>query len=323
MVKPDEAKLDVAISFLAKDETLARELNARLDGALNVFFFPRNQETLAGTDGLETMREPFLSSRVAVVIFNSEWGATPWTRVEETAIKERCLEAGWDGLMFVQVDKSTALPKWLPSTHVRFSLEDYGIDQLAGAIKSQVQRLGGKIQKPDALSRGRQVKAEQDFLRDRDAMMRDTSWITGAVHPAIRQTMQDVAGLIAQLNSESQFAIEVGVFDRQGTMRSNNVSLGMGWKQPIANLLADYDGNECYLRVAEFHGNLALPGERVWWVEQPRKLKEHKFKVDVSAARGLVWKEVGKNEVIEPDKLADRLVHIFLNLLSRANSGKF
>jgi hypothetical protein len=268
-----EPKHDVAISFLVKNEPIARELTVRLEGALDVFYFPRKQEELAGTDGLESMREPFMDSRVAVVIFDDPWGATPWTRVEETAIKERCLDQGWDGLMFVQVSKTATLPKWLPRTNVRFSLEDYGIDGLAGAVKAQVQRLGGKIQRPDALARAKRVKADQDYLRDREAMMRDTQWITGTVLPGVRKTLQEVIRLTQDVNAQSQLSIQSRASNQQAVIRANQVSLSMDWKQPIGNLVADYRGDECHLRAAEYRGNVLLPGENAWYIEPPRLLR--------------------------------------------------
>lgn len=43
--EPDGAKCDVAISFLAKDESVAAELSDQLAG-LNVFFFPKNRRNL-------------------------------------------------------------------------------------------------------------------------------------------------------------------------------------------------------------------------------------------------------------------------------------
>lgn len=85
-------KYDVAISFLSEDEPIATALHARLSSGLTVFYYPRSQEELAGTDGLESMRQPFLDeTRVAVVLYKERWGKTPWTRVEETAIKDGCL----------------------------------------------------------------------------------------------------------------------------------------------------------------------------------------------------------------------------------------
>jgi hypothetical protein len=71
-----EPKYDVAISFLTRDERVAGEINDLLAEGLNVFFFPRKQEDLAGTNGLESMRERFLTARVAVVLYREPWGNT-------------------------------------------------------------------------------------------------------------------------------------------------------------------------------------------------------------------------------------------------------
>src|SRR3978361_2041749 len=112
---------DVAISFLARDQSIAGALADRLSETLKVFYFPRAQEALAGTDGLESMRTPFVSdSRIAVILCREPWGETEWTRLEESAIKDGCLQRGWPTLLFVQLDKAGKLPVWLPHTHVRF-----------------------------------------------------------------------------------------------------------------------------------------------------------------------------------------------------------
>jgi hypothetical protein len=46
-----KVKYDVAISFLSADESIAAALHNRLSESLQVFFYPRNQEELAGTNG--------------------------------------------------------------------------------------------------------------------------------------------------------------------------------------------------------------------------------------------------------------------------------
>jgi hypothetical protein len=128
--KPDAApavppQYDVAISFLAADERLVAPIADRLGERQSVFFFPRKQEELAGTNGLESMRVPFMDARVVVVFFRRPWGETPWTRVEQMAITDRCLKQGWQSLLFVQLDSSSPLPNWLPETHIRFSWAAY------------------------------------------------------------------------------------------------------------------------------------------------------------------------------------------------------
>ena len=168
-----DPKYDVAISFLAKDELIAKELYDRLSEVLKVFYFPHNQEDLVGTNGLESMREPFFDSRVVVVLYRDPWGKTPWTGVEETAIGERCLKQGWPGLVFVNLDLTSATPKWVPTTHVRFGMLAYGMEGLVGVIKARVQEHGGKLVPVDATTEMARVRREATYLADREALMRE------------------------------------------------------------------------------------------------------------------------------------------------------
>ncbi len=257
-----------------------------------------------------------------VVLFRKAWGETPWTRVEAGAITDRCFREGWLSLMFVELEKTSALPKWLPLTHIRFNFADYGIDQVIGAIKLRVQEQGGTIKPVDALARAKAVKIEADYLADRDRLMRDRAWIEGEVHNSIRATLAEVGALAKRLSEEQGLDVTFGTQDRVGVLRTGFVSVGIGWKQPIFNYVGDYNRDECYLRVTEFSGLLALPGENRLYVEMPKVQRERKFKVDVAHDRSLVWRLAGKNEQIPAAQLADRIVQIFLDLVSRANRGK-
>ncbi len=135
-----EQVFDVAISFLVADEKTASAIKSKLSD-LNVFFYPHNQEELIGTNGLESMRAPFLSARVNVVLYRERCGKTPWTGVELAAIQDSCLKTAYRSLLFVQLDKRDSKPDWLPDTHIRCVLGDFTVDQLVGAIKNKVQEL--------------------------------------------------------------------------------------------------------------------------------------------------------------------------------------
>lgn len=136
---------DVAISFLSKDEPLAVKIHAELSKHLNVFIYSKRQEELAGTDGLESFREVFLSkARLVVVLYRDGWGKTPWTVVEELAIKDRVFRGGWDSLLFVTLDDRSTPPVWLPLTHLRLNYASYS-DDLIGAIKMRAQELGSAL----------------------------------------------------------------------------------------------------------------------------------------------------------------------------------
>ena len=141
----DDYQYDVAISFLMQDEALASAINEKLSEGLDVFFFPQKQKELAGTDGMESMREPFLKSRISVVLYRPKWGRTPWTGVEAEAIKDACLANQFQNLFILVVEPTHDFPKWIPHHHVRFNYADYGLDQAIGAIKVRVQERGGSI----------------------------------------------------------------------------------------------------------------------------------------------------------------------------------
>jgi hypothetical protein len=323
MTSDKEPNYDVAISFLARDEATAKALADQLEaGGLKVFFFPRRQKDLAGTNGMETMRAPFLEARVVVILFKEPWGKTPWTGVEQTAITERCLAGGWPSLMFVQLDKTSAIPRWLPTTHIRFSFPDYGLDQLVGAIKARVQEHGGRVTPPDAMSEARRVQRERQYLADREGLMSDQRWIGTVVHPSVQQTMTELVRLAGEVNKNHSFQIQAGEGDKTCVLRSGYVSMAVGWRQPFLNRVSDHGSNKCYLRAGEFSGTVFLPGERGIIIYRPKPLKEHRFKVEVAQDRKLVWVEDGKKEHIHPDRLADHIMRYFLDLISRADQGK-
>jgi hypothetical protein len=314
-----EPKYDVAISFLARDERIAAQLSDLLEEGLNVFFFPRKQEELAGTDGLESMREPFLTARIAVVLFREPWGQTPWTGVEQEAIKDRCLQERFQGLLFVQLDKESKLPDWLPTTHVRFALEQYGIDQLAGAVKMRVQERGGKIAPPSALSHARRIHREASLLADQKSLFGDRRWIEANIHEQVAWLMRRLAELTEEIKTELNMALVARALKQRCVLRDNRVSMNVGWRQGIFNTVEE----EAEVIAAEFNGPLYVPDERMMTVLPPKELGRHRFTPILSLSREVRWKEVGKKvEPLPTEDLAHRIMALFLDLLSRANRGQ-
>jgi len=134
-----QSKYDVALSFLAQDEALAAALTDELSKRFSVFFFPRKQDDLAGTDGTESMRTPFLEDcRLMVVLYRAKWGHTRWTAIEETAIHDACFNGDLKRLFFIALDDQSPFPKWLPEYHVRFNWELFGLSGAVGAITARV-----------------------------------------------------------------------------------------------------------------------------------------------------------------------------------------
>ncbi len=153
---------DVAISFLSPDSDTAVGIANRL-AQLNVFCSPRNQEDLAGNDGMEAFRSAFRhQSRIQVILFRAGWGESPWTRIEQTAIQDRCLAEGWRGLFFVALEKADR-PNWVPDTEIHFDLSVYSMDELVGAIKARAQELGATIKAETPIERARRAQERAEF----------------------------------------------------------------------------------------------------------------------------------------------------------------
>jgi hypothetical protein len=170
------------------------------------------------------------------------------------------------------------------------------------------------------MTEARRVASEATYLQDRERLMRDRAWIENTVHREVCETMQELSRLAQDANCQLGFQIVCGAKDRACVMRSGFVSFEVGLWQPIFNNVGR-DG-DCYLRATEFSGGILLPGEPGWFMRKPRELKEHRFFVEVAHDRTLVWVENGKTERIHPSRLADRLMRLFFDLVSRANQGK-
>lgn len=316
----ENPKYDVAISFLSADETTAAAINQKLAEGLNVFFYPRSQEELAGTDGLESMRKPFFEdSRVIVVLYREPWGKTPWTRVEETAIKDGCLQYGWERLLFIALDKTSAFPRWLPQTHVRFNYADFGLEQAVGAIKARVQENGGQPQPMTAMKRAEMFEAEHRFQRDRARMNSDEGMEkivskVAELFQEIEKSCEQIKGTrgFLQIKCGSDFKERSSV--QTCVITNDLVGLVVTWKQPYSNTLADSN-----LFIREFSGRLILPSElaQFMYLAKPELLNEAKYSPDLSLAREYGWKQDKKTDFLSSSALAEQCVIQFVNLAER------
>lgn len=312
----ENPRYDVAISFLTQDEGTAAAIHQKLSEGLQVFFYPRKQEELVGTDGLESMRKPFFDeSRVMVVLYRERWGKTPWTRVEETAIKEACLTHGWERLLFVVLDQSSVLPTWLPRTHIRLSFQEYGLEQTVGAIKVRVQEQGGQYLPLTPLKRAQMLKAEEDFRRAKGRMSSQEG--IEAILNSVYELFTEVKRLCDEVTAQGLIQIRCGIeFQERSQLQScgvtdGQVSLSVNWNQLYTNSL-EHSG----LVVREFEGGFPPPGPYVV-VNPPREISKTTYSPDLSLARKYGWKEDGGDEFLSSTALAEQCVIQFMDLVDR------
>jgi hypothetical protein len=318
-----EPVYDVAISFLYQDLALAQALYDELSKGLEVFFFPRNQEELAGSDGLESMRAPFRNqSRLNLVLYRPKWGNTPWTGVEEVAIKESCLATSFKSIFFLVIEPASEIPAWLPETHVRFNFADFALEQAVGAIKARVQERGGHFKPMTPSRKAALLQVEEEYQRDRRQI---------SSHEGMQNIYENVELLFAEiitqlevvnatghLNIEHQTKLRFGDMEQSCLLGVHGLGMAIVWFQRYSNML----GDDAALIVREINEHAIIPQGHMR-LQQPDVLKEEKYGPDISRIREYVWRpRKGKGELVTSKDLATKLVLQFLDLVERDRAGK-
>jgi len=317
-------KYDVALSFLTQDIQIASALQKRLSQGLEVFFFPRNQEELAGTDGLESMRRPFYEeSRLNVVVYRQKWGHTPWTGVEAAAIKDSCLANSFENIFLFAVEPADPMPVWLPQTHVRFNYGDFTIEDAVGAIKARVLEMGGHYHPMTAARRAAIFAADEEFRRQK-AEMSSACGMT-AIFEKVRELFNEIRSQCEQVNALGHLAIRSGFQIEQRSaiqtisLTDDRVGIIVTWEQSYSNTL-----EKSGLLVTEFAGGLILPdeyGKRMYF-RDPQKLKATRYKPNLSPALEYGWSPERTNEFASSTSLAELILIQLMELVDRNNRGE-
>ena len=313
-----EPTYDVAISFLSADENIAAALTSELTRGLSVFFYPKQQRETAGTDGLETMRKLYSleTSRVVVVLFRKGWGETPWTGVEETAIKERCLKDKYRSVLFLRLDKGE-LPEWVPDTYISFNYDDFGLDQAVGAIKARVQEQGGLIQPESVTKRAERYRLEGDYQREREGL-KSYNGRSKVTSEALR-LFAELTARCEHLRTHDCIPNEFAVDERQCHLRNNRISLIV--TMHMSNVTPDIVPE---LIVKEFDKRLAFMGEHLFYPDgEPREVSTTRFHPELSRAREQGWTPKGEKSFLSSHALAEKIVIQFVDLVERADRGNF
>jgi len=325
MTTLEKPMYDVAISFLVQDLALAQALYDKLAEGLKVFFFPHNQEELAGTDGLESMRKPFVNqSRINVVLYRERWGNTPWTAVEAAAVKDSCLSTAFRSIFFFVVEPTNVLPTWLPATHIRFNNRDFTLEEAVGAIKLRVQERGGHYSPMTALKRAKILEAENLYRYDKSGMNTDQG--LDHILAEIKVLFGEIERQCVEVSAAGPIKIrcEWKHEDRSQLqfcqVSNDRVGMAIAWSQPYSGNL-EHSG----LSVQEYNGRLLMNSEvgRLMLHQNPKKLRETQYEPELSRDRQYGWKKKGEtSEFTTSKELAEKCVIDFLELVERAANGQ-
>lgn len=124
--------IDVAISFLSKDEELVKELNGALTPGLDVFYYAERQDELVSEDGEEAFGKVFRDkARIVVIFYREEWGNTVMTRAEKSAIKQRAAKESYRFTIWVPLDEKKSIPSYIDPQFIWFDIDRWGINEIA------------------------------------------------------------------------------------------------------------------------------------------------------------------------------------------------
>jgi hypothetical protein len=281
-------KHEVAFSFVKGDLAQAQNFADSL-APLSTFVYSRKQEEIAGTDGLDSFRAAFrFDSRLNVILLRRGWGETPWTRVEQTAIQDRCLADGWDRLLVVCLDGSPT-PRWIPETNLYLDMQAFPFEQAVGAIKRQVQYLGGKPTAPSPLDAARAIARLAKFDSETKDLFRTPDGIAQADAAVIRIGESLNADLLA-LAPDNNWTVNYGR-ENAGycVVRLQGASVLINWHR-YANTADD-----CDLTVRIIPAAFETPAERLAGKYFMRFGKEHAtferiYKAHRTMAHGVCWR---------------------------------
>jgi len=293
----DDFKYDVAFSFLAQDEALAASVNNMLAGRLSTFHYSDHQKELAGKDGVDEFTRVFTTeSRVVVVLYRKGWGETKWTRIEETAIKNRGWDKGFDFLFVIPLDKSSAVPAWFPKPRLWFNVERFGSQGAAAAIEERVKEAGGSPHEETAEDIVRRLALDRKVEHRRELALAQNgvTWAEEEV-ANLYQCLQAVAE-----SSGGQLRVETG---RGLLMLGDIYTLGVEWQKRWSNTLDD-----SALGVTLWEGKLTFQAHVS--LRSPRALRTRQFQFDITSAQQRIWREGPAERTLSTEALATECVRM-------------
>ena len=234
----DDYKYEVAFSFLQQDESLAQSLNDLLQDRTSTFIYSERQKEIAGKDGELLLKKVFgCEARIVVILYRKEWGTTPWTRIEQDAIRDRAYDHGYDFCLLIPLDEPPTKPEWYPKNRIWIGLRRWGNDAAAAVIEARVQEAGG-ITREESLA-DRKARIERQVLTA--AKIRDFLQSGAAVGPAnaeAQKLFQEIEQVASSLSTKD---FPMGIKSEQDGLRvtSYGIMLQVYWHQTYANVIMD------------------------------------------------------------------------------------
>jgi hypothetical protein len=279
---------DIAFSFLAADESVATEINDLLQGRYKTFLYSQRQKELAGTDGELTFSAVLLTqARIVAVLYRPGWGETPWTRIEETAIRNRAHEHGYDFSTFIAMTEPVQAPPWLPKTRILLGLNRFGVAGAGAALDARIQAQGGQGADEGVRERAERLKRSQQLAANRDHFHRSEEGVRAAraAHARLVEDLKKQATELQSLGIKFQ-ARDISDYT---TFAGSIVVLVIRFEYHYGNSL-----DNAKLHADFFKGFPRLPG--IMTFEDAPVIERNKFTFELVGPDRAAWVDRDKRE---------------------------
>lgn len=295
----DSFKFDIAFSFLKDDEPLAVELADMLADRYKSFVYSKQQEHIAGTDGQETFTEVFDSlARCAVVLYREQWGHTPWTRTEETALKNRGLREGWDFLLLIKLDRAAKTPKWLHNSYIWHDFESYQNSGAVGAISSLIQRIGGTPRVESLDDKAARLDRHIKFEEDRRAFKHSETGVRLA-----RTGFTDILTHLEKHCARLSLTFKRSSQPNEACVLGKKVGTLVYWRCQYANSL---EGER--VEITHWEGHPPMWGVHHW--DKPVCIGTTRLESDLGPDKNHIWRQIdgSSDRSFSSDSLAELIL---------------
>ena len=300
-------KYDVAFSFLERDEDLAVQVDALLRGRVNTFVPSRRAAFLAHTDFEQTVHRVFeCEARIVAVFYRGGWGRAGCTLLEETAVRARAHEEGYEFILLIPLDIPPSLPPWIPKKQIWLGRDRWGVEGIAAVIEARVQHAGGMRREETPLERAKHLERELVSQEERQAFLNSQEGVRSA-QSELAKLFNDIDRISNEINKTTRkISLHLDRDEKHLVLSTHGLSLDVTWVLRSPNTLG-----KSSLQVMLWKGRLAVHGAAF---EKPRRLEKTEFCFDRTLAGEIGWREQErKDRFLSSLELAEACVTLLLD----------
>ncbi|MBK9513433.1 MAG: hypothetical protein IPO05_07335, partial [Flavobacteriales bacterium] len=237
-----------------------------------------------------------------------KWGTTPWTRVEEDAIRDRCNAEGPDFTVFISLDKNK--PRWLSRTQLWYDYTTFGLKGAAAIVSKKVAEYGGVLKEESVDELAARLQRDIQWTREFAAYYCSPQ--------AVKDAWEEFETLRVQFSLRVEKLSAAALIESMGTYRTNRDmmmhssyenAMWVKFKQEYADTLREAEltvAIENMVRFAKYRS----PNDRI----HTYKSSSYTFAIDKDGNR--FWSAVkDKETLLSTDQLLDKWMKQWLEIV--------